>query len=86
MVLFASLGELIGPPLTNAGFRSQRRKLFLKAENRRIRQREEGQAWRDNHSFSLIMLAGIPKKSGESVKRKAGFPEPNRRVRSVNAS
>jgi hypothetical protein len=34
MMLIASFSELIGPPLANAGFRGQRRKLILKAENK----------------------------------------------------
>src|ERR1035441_10312883 len=59
MMLIASFSELIGPPLTNARFRGQRRKLFLKAENRRIRQREEGQAWREQPriQFALVLAS-----------------------------
>ena len=56
MMLIASFSELIGPPLTNARFRGQRRKLFLKAENRRIRQREEGQAWREQPRIQFALV------------------------------
>src|ERR1039457_7416861 len=53
------MGELIGPPLANARCRGQRRKLFLEAENRRIRQREEGQAWREQPriQFALVLAS-----------------------------
>ena len=50
------MGELIGPPLANAGFRGQKRKLFLKVENRRIRQREEGRAWREPSRIQFALV------------------------------
>jgi hypothetical protein len=62
-LFFVSMGGLIGPPLTNAGFPDQRRKLLLKAENWRIRQREEGQAWRESlriqSALVFAFVAGV---------------------------
>jgi hypothetical protein len=84
MMLIASFSELIGPPLANARFRGQRRKLFLKAENGRIRQRAEGQAWREQPRIQFaLVFASV---AGASVWPSISAPASRKRMCAIHQS